>query len=70
MEFQKHEKPERNAEIIRLREAGETYASLAVRFGITTARVRQIYLTYPKRLARGQRRAATVAAVNKAMWGR
>jgi hypothetical protein len=45
----KHITP-RNLAIYKSRQAGETYASIAARHGITIARARQIFETWQRRL--------------------
>lgn len=46
-------KPERNAELVAMREAGKTYAEIANHFGVTVSSARRLYFTHTRKRKAG-----------------
>jgi hypothetical protein len=46
-------KPERNAELIAMREAGATWAELGRRFGMATSSARRVFYTHTRKRKAG-----------------
>ena len=46
-------KPERNAELIAMREAGKTFVEIARHYGITTSSARRLYFTHTRKRKAG-----------------